>query len=87
MIINNRGYRIIKERLVASRKSDRFVGMDLKEPAIDFVGVAQGLGLAAVRVTDPADLLAVLRKAIGSGLPNLIEVIVEDGFGNIGGKA
>ena len=87
VIINNRSYRIIKERLVASRKSDRFVAMDLKDPAIDFVGVAHGLGLAAVRVTDPQDLLAVLRQAIGSGLPNLIEVIVEDGFGNVDGKA
>ena len=83
VIINNRSYRIIKERLVASRKSDRFVAMDIKDPAIDFVGVAQGLGLAAVRVTDPADLMAVLKKAIVRGRPNLVEVIVEDGFGSV----
>jgi benzoylformate decarboxylase len=83
VIVNNRSYRILKERLVASRKSDRFVAMDLRDPAIDFVGVAQGLGLAAVRVTDPADLLAVLKKAIASGRPNLVEVIVEDGFGSV----
>jgi benzoylformate decarboxylase len=83
VIINNRSYRIIKERLVASRKSDRFVAMDLRDPAIDFVAVAQGLGLAAVHVTDPADLMAVLKKAIASGRPNLVEVIVEDGFGSV----
>lgn len=87
VIINNRSYRIIKERLVASRKSDRFVAMDLRDPAIDFVGVAQGLGLAAVRVTDPADLMAVLKKAIASGRPNLVEVIVEDGFGSVNDKS
>ena len=82
VIINNRSYRIIKERLVASRKSDRFVAMDMKDPPIDFASVAKGLGLRAVCVTDPADLSAVLKKAIDSGLPNLIEVIVQDGFEN-----
>ncbi|MEO8652731.1 MAG: thiamine pyrophosphate-dependent enzyme [Ramlibacter sp.] len=83
VIINNRSYRILKERLVASRKSDRFVAMDLRDPAIDFVGLAQGLGLSAVRVTDPAGLAAILKSAIASGKPNLVEVIVDDGFGSI----
>jgi benzoylformate decarboxylase len=81
VIINNRSYRIIKERLVASRKSDRFVAMDMKDPAIDFAGMARSLGLAAVCVDDPAELATALKKAIDSGLPNLVEVIVQDGFG------
>ena len=87
VIVNNRSYRIIKERLVASRKTDQFVAMDMKDPPIDFTGVAKGLGLTAVCVTDPAELSGALRKAIGSGLPNLIEVIVEDGFGNVNGSS
>ena len=87
VIINNRSYRIIKERLLASRKSDHFVAMDMKDPTIDFVSVAKGLGLAARCVTDPADLNIALREAISSGAPSLIEVIVEDGFGNVNGKA
>ena len=86
VIINNRSYRIIKERLLASRKSDRFVAMDMKDPPIDFVSVARGLGLAGRCVTDPADLNIALQEAIASGAPNLIEVIVEDGFGNMNGK-
>ncbi len=84
VIINNRSYRIIKERLVASRKSDRFVAMDMKDPAIDFAGLARSLGLAAVCVNDPAELATALKKAIDSGLPKLIEVIVQDGFGEAG---
>ncbi len=84
VIINNRSYRIIKERLVASRKSDRFVAMDMKDPAIDFAAMARSLGLAAVCVNDPAELAPALKKAIDSGLPNLIEVIVQDGFGEAG---
>ena len=86
VIINNRSYRIIKERLVASRKSDRFVAMDMKDPPIDFTAVAKGLGLNAVCVTDPAELSTVLKQAIAGGLPNLIEVIVHDGFNTEIGK-
>ena len=82
VIINNRSYRIIKERLVAMRKSDRFVGMDMREPAIDFVAVAGGLGMRAQRITDPGTISSVLTEAIKSGAPNLVEVMVADGFGN-----
>jgi benzoylformate decarboxylase len=81
VLINNRSYRIIKERLLAGRKTDRFVAMDIKDPPIDFVSVARGLGLTARCVTDPNDLDSALREAVASGVPNLIEVIVADGFG------
>ncbi len=80
VIINNRSYRIIKERLMAMRGTDQFVAMDMNDPAIDFVGVAQGLGMQAVRVTDPALLTETLQAAIASGRPNLVEVVVADGF-------
>lgn len=87
VIINNRSYRIIKERLVSGRKSARFTAMDMKDPPIDFVSVAKGLGLSARCVTDPADIHVALMEALNSGSPSLIEVIVQDGFGNVNGKA
>jgi benzoylformate decarboxylase len=83
VIFNNRGYRIIKERLVANRRSERFVGMDLKEPEIDFVGIARGFGMNASRVSEPRELAGVLQTAIAGGTPNLVEVMVDDGFGNV----
>ena len=82
MIINNRSYRIIKERLLAMRGTDKFVAMDMSDPPIDFAGVARSMGVEAQCVTDPADLAGVLRAAIASGRPNLVEVIVADGFGH-----
>ncbi|MBI4189394.1 MAG: thiamine pyrophosphate-binding protein [Betaproteobacteria bacterium] len=82
VIINNRSYRIIKERLVSMRNTDRFVAMDMNDPAIDFVSVARGLGMAARRVSEPGDVNTALREAIQSGAPNLVEVIVADGFEN-----
>ena len=81
LIINNRSYRIIKERLVSMRNSNRFVAMDMNAPAIDFVAVAQGLGMAARRIAEPQAIAAALREAIASGAPNLIEAVVDDGFG------
>lgn len=81
VIINNRSYRIIKERLLACRKTDQFIAMDMKDPPIDFVSLARGLGLKARCITDPNDIDSALRDAVASGVPNLIEVIVADGFG------
>jgi benzoylformate decarboxylase len=81
IIANNRGYRIIKERLVSFRKTDRFTGMDLRDPDIDFVSLGESFGLAARRVTDPQDIAPALREAFASGRPNLVDIRVADGFG------
>jgi len=81
VIANNRGYRIIKERLVSFRKTDKFTGMDIREPEIDFVELARSCGLAARRVTEPQDIAGALREAYASGKPNLIDMRVADGFG------
>ena len=81
VIANNRGYRIIKERLVAMRKTDKFTGMDIRQPDIDFVALGTSLGLNSKRITDPQDIAAALRAAFASGGPNLIDVRVADGFG------
>ncbi len=81
IVANNRGYRIIKERLVSFRKTDRFTGMDLRDPDIDFVSLAGSFGLAARRVSDPQDIAPALREAFASGAPNVVDVRVADGFG------
>jgi benzoylformate decarboxylase len=82
VILNNRSYRIIKERLVAGRHSQDFVGMDLRNPPLDFVSLARGHGLAAERVTAAADIARSIQSAIARGVPSLIECILDDGFGN-----
>ena len=81
VIINNRSYRIIKERLLAMRGTDDFVAMDMDNPAIDFAGVAKSMGMPSQVVTDPTQLAEVLKTAMASGGPNLVEVIVSRGFG------
>ena len=81
VIANNRSYRILKERLVSMRGRSEFTGMDLRDPPLDFVHLAQGFGLAARRVTRPADIGVALREALRSGKPSLVDIQVADGFG------
>ena len=81
VIANNRSYRILKERLVSMRGTDRFTGMDIRDPDIDFTGLARSLGVLAERVTDPQGIVPALRAALQAGGPRLIEVMVADGFG------
>lgn len=81
VIPNNRGYRILKERLVSFRKTDRFVGMDIADPDIDFVSLAGSMGVKSRHVEAPQEFSEVLREAVASGLPNLIDVRVANGFG------
>ena len=41
VICNDRSYRILKERLVSMRGTEKFLGMDLRDPEIDFVALSQ----------------------------------------------
>jgi benzoylformate decarboxylase len=62
VIANNGGYRIIKQRLKAFHDDEHFIGMDFADPTIDFTGLAQSLGLEAMRVTSPGELQACWRR-------------------------
>ena len=77
VIANNGGYRIIKQRLVSFHNDRNFVGMDFKDPPVDFTGLAQSLGMVAERVTDPRQMQASLQRAFASGGPRLVELMVD----------
>ncbi|MEC8135218.1 MAG: thiamine pyrophosphate-binding protein, partial [Pseudomonadota bacterium] len=78
VIVNNGGYRIIKQRLKSFHQNDHFIGMDFKDPEVNFAALAQSMGVTAERVTGSTKLRAALDNALAnkSG-PNLIEVICE----------
>ena len=64
VIVNNGGYRIIKQRLLAFHGDDHYVGMDFADPPVDFAGLAKSLGLEAMRITE-AKRLEARRWRIG----------------------
>ena len=80
IICDNGGYRIIKERLYAFHGNDNFIGMDFKEPAVDFVGLAQSMGVSSVRINKHEELAPALEAAIkNTEGPNLLSVTVDRG--------
>jgi benzoylformate decarboxylase len=77
VIVNNGGYRIIKQRLLAFHGDDHYVGMDFADPPLDFTGMAKSLGLEAMRITDAKDLKSTLASAFRRPGAKLIEVVVD----------
>jgi benzoylformate decarboxylase len=84
VILNNTSYRILKQRLHNMRglaeQVDTYVGMELHDPAIDFVGLARSLGIHADRAKTVHEATDLLGKALKDGGPMLIDVELDRGF-------
>ena len=77
MIVNNGGYRIIKQRLLAFHGDDHYVGMDFVDPPVDFAGLARSLGTRAHCIDTGDEFGAAYRDALAAREPVLLEVIVD----------
>jgi benzoylformate decarboxylase len=77
VIVNNGGYRIIKQRLLAFHGDDHYVGMDFVDPKVDFTALAKSLGLEAMRITEASDLKSALSAAFKRPGAKLIEAVVD----------
>jgi benzoylformate decarboxylase len=81
VVMNNREYNVLKNFMRSqvnynSAKTDRFIAMDLVHPAIDFVALANSMGVPARRVDRAADIAPSIEAAISSGTTNLVEVLI-----------
>ena len=45
---------------------------------VDYCKVAEGLGCMAIRVTDPSEVEPALKKALSSGVPTVIDVVIDE---------
>jgi benzoylformate decarboxylase len=82
VICNNRQYKILKDcarvlRLPAAL-AGRFEGLDVDQPAIDYVGLAQSLGVSACRASEPDQLSQLVSQSLSGEVPQLIEVAVQE---------
>ncbi len=82
VVVNNSGYSILKERLIAyggsAAASGHIIGMDLTNPSIDFVQLAKAMGVPGLEVTDPEAIGPALQKALNKNGPFLLDVKVQD---------
>ncbi len=83
VITNNGQYRILKDCAQVMKLpralDNRFESLDINSPAVDYVGLAQSLGVAASRVEDPDELSDRVRESLAGDRPQLIEVPVKPG--------
>ncbi len=80
VLCNNRQYKILKDcaqvlNLPAACRN-RFEGLDLDEPLIDYVALARSLGVSACRVSSPDELSDTVRQSLAGDEPRLVEVAV-----------
>ncbi|HJX38219.1 MAG TPA: thiamine pyrophosphate-dependent enzyme, partial [Anaerolineae bacterium] len=81
LVANNAQYKILKvigaEMQLPHVVQGKYLGMDLVEPEIDFVGLARSLGVEAFRVTEPEELSERIRDALDRTEPILLDVAME----------
>jgi benzoylformate decarboxylase len=78
VVMNNREYAACKRGVarVVSGGGDRYVGMDLTDPEIDFVGLSTALGVEARSASSADELTEAVSEAVASGVPTLIDAAV-----------
>jgi benzoylformate decarboxylase len=81
VVLNNGGYYILKSQLLGMNqkavKFDKWPGMDIADPAVDFMSLARAYGVPSDRVEKGSEITAAVRKAMGSGGPFLLEVPID----------
>ena len=84
VILNNSSYRILKQRLHNMRglaeQADSYVGMELIDPRIDFVGLARSLGIKAERAKTVHEATDLVAQGIRGGGALLIDVELDRAF-------
>jgi benzoylformate decarboxylase len=84
VIFNNTSYRILKQRVLAMRgaaeQTDTFVGMELNDPPVDFVGMARSFGVKAERAKSVKEATNLLALSIKGSAPMLIDVDMDRAY-------
>lgn len=83
VICNNAQYQILKiganQLALPAAKSGKYVGLDLREPEVDFVKLANSLGVEAHNVTEPDELAVRVKESLAGDRPRLFNVPIQRG--------
>ena len=83
-ICNNRAYRILKvnmdiylkRMLNDDARISEYTGMDFANP-LDLAAMAQALGVASEKITDPAQIAPAARRMFDRGKPGLLDISID----------
>jgi benzoylformate decarboxylase len=81
VVVNNLEYNVLKNFMRShpdylSTRTGRYIGMDLRDPTIDFQALAASMGVPATRVTKAEEIGNAVTGAIASRKPRLVEIVV-----------
>lgn len=86
LVCNNRSYRILKLNMNIHRQEilgeaveegfEGYVGMDFPLP-LNIAGIAEAIGVYGRTITDPADIGPELIRAVDSGKPAVLDVVID----------
>ncbi|MGQ0681838.1 thiamine pyrophosphate-binding protein [Bradyrhizobium sp.] len=83
VVLANREYRILKHNVDVWRQNFQpgtqhpYQQMDLAGPPLDFVHLAAGMGVEAVRIEQADGIAPALAKAVAANRPYLVEIAIE----------
>ena len=55
----------------------RFEGMDLVNPEVDMLALAQAFGVEAERISEPDELTEKVRRSLAGDVPRLFDVPIQ----------
>ena len=86
LVCNNRSYRILKINMNVHRREilgeevgedfEGYVGMDFPLP-LNLAGIAEAIGVYGKTITDPNEIGPEIRKALESGKPAVLDVVID----------
>ena len=83
VVLSNREYRILKHNVDVWRQNFEsgtqhpYQNMDLTGPGLDFVQLAAGMGVEAIRVEKATDIATAVANAVAADQPYLVEIAIE----------
>lgn len=79
IVTNNTEYGVLKNFLRGNypvEGGEKFIGMDIVKPAINFMSLADSMGLKANKITDANEIRPAIEEAVNSSGVNLIEIVI-----------
>jgi benzoylformate decarboxylase len=82
VVLNNLEYGILKTFMLSqpqyNAKEHGFLGMDIREPAVDFQSLARSMGVEATFVSSHLRISEAIEAALKTGKQHLVEIPVAE---------